>query len=82
MEEIKKPNPLKIPDPDEDDPDPEDKKTLTQNQITIGDVSILSFSSIPKCEKTLIKLLQNPIIKNYLGVYQNKKMFGGVAYVG
>lgn len=51
------------------------------SQIVVGDLAVSSKSGLPACRKTIKGLLRDKTIKNYLGVYDKKKMFGNPSYI-
>jgi hypothetical protein len=54
----------------------ENEKYIFQNQITLGDITLVSFKPLRTCERTILKLLKNPLVKDYLQNFQAKKLMG------
>ena len=58
------------------EPEEEDDDEKLFSQIVVGDLMVSSKSGLHSCKKTIKGLLEDKTIKNYLGFYNQKKMFG------
>ena len=63
-------------EPEEEEPD------KIMSQIVLGDVAISSRKSLAVCRKELQGLLKDNTIKNYLGIYNKRKLIGVPNYIG
>jgi len=54
------------------------QESLKLNVVGIGDLTLQSHSSIEKLSSQSIKLLKNPLVKNYLVGFRKRKQLGMV----